>query len=168
MARILCWTAMVVAWPFAVAQEDVDKLAVLKPLVGHTYVGTFPNGNMTDVHSFEWVFEDKFIRNKHEVRNADGQTVYAGEAIYAWDPKTESLVFWYWNTTGGFVEGAVAEENGKLMANGENHGQKGQVAKVRSALWDIGSDSYKATSYFWKDGAWQEQWTMTFKRQDNP
>ena len=150
------------------AQEEAGNLEALKPLVGHTYVGTFPNGDFVDVQTYEWVFGNKFIRNTHEVRNGEGKAIYAGEAIYAVDPKTGELVFWYWNTTGGFVEGSVAEEDGKLIAKGENHGQKGQVDEVRSAMWDIEPGSYKAASYFLKEGTWQEQWTMTFKRKENP
>ena len=65
-------------------------------MVGDCWVGTFPDGKATDEHCFEWVYDRKFIRDRHVVRN--GEAPYFGEALYGWDAKEKRLAFWYWNS----------------------------------------------------------------------
>ncbi len=44
----------------------------------------------TDEYCFEWVFDRKFVRDKHVVR---GGEPYEGESLYVWDLKTKRISF---------------------------------------------------------------------------
>ncbi|MSR48065.1 MAG: hypothetical protein EXS13_13575 [Planctomycetes bacterium] len=122
-----------------------DPLAPLEPFTAHDWVATFPNGKLTDTQRYEWMLGKKFLRNPHQVRDADGKVVYEGETIYGFDAATKALRWWYFNATGGWIDGTVAEEpDGTLLFEGVNHAGSNQTAKVRS------------TSLF--EG---EQWTST-------
>lgn len=147
--------------PITAIAEPHEKLAPLSPLVAQRWIGTFPNGKMTDEQQFEWVFGGKFLRNTHQVRNEAGKVVYEGETIYAWDPKGEQIVWWYWNTTGGFITGTLAGRGELWLAEGVNHAV-GQTPAVRSEL-RISQDSWESINYFQREGAWKEQFRMTFR-----
>ena len=79
---------------FPTQQPQPPDFRPLEFVVGSCWVGTFPDGKATDEHCFEWVYDRKFIRDRHVVRN--GEAPYAGEALYGWDPKAKRLAFWYW------------------------------------------------------------------------
>ncbi len=44
----------------------------------------------TDEYCFEWVFDRKFVRDKHVVRGGEH---YEGESLYVWDLKTKRISF---------------------------------------------------------------------------
>src|SRR5512144_1524092 len=73
---------------------DPSPFAPLEFLVGSCWVGTFPDGKQTDEHCFEWVFDRKFIRDRHTVR---GGAPYEGESLYSWDAKANRIAFSYWS-----------------------------------------------------------------------
>lgn len=137
------------------------QLAGLASLVGGAWRGTFPDGKTTDVQRFDWMLGGHFLRNTHEVINADGQVVYAGETVYGWDRQSESIHWWYFNTTGGYLTGTMVESEGRWLAEGVNHGPEGQTARVRSEL-ELGEGRWTSTSFFLKDGEWIRRFTMEF------
>lgn len=141
-----------------------EHFKALSPLVGKTWVGSFPGG-ASDTQKFEWLYNGKFLRNTHWVKNAGGDVVYEGETVFAWDHKKKTVVWWYWNTTGGHMTGTLWEEDGAYMFEGENNAPDGQTAKARGAYL-IGKDSWTSVQYFWKDGAWQKQGEVVFKTVD--
>lgn len=145
-------------------KEASNPFQSMLPLVGHSYLGTFPNGKMTDEQHFQWVYDGKFVRNVHYVRNQKGEVVYEGETIFAYDREKKRLVYWYWNITGGYLTGWAESENGRQVWYGKNHADAAQTKESKSAVWDVSPESYKATQYFRKDGEWQEQWSMTYLR----
>ncbi len=102
--------------------QPLGQLAIFSPLVGRDWVAEFPGNNVTDTQRFEWVLGARFLRNVHHVR-AGGKVVYEGETIYAWDQRAQRIVWWYWNSTGGYVTGTIAiREDGAIATEGENHG----------------------------------------------
>lgn len=157
--------ALLLAVPAARAETQAASvsphLADLASLVGGPWRGTFPDGETTDVQRFEWMLDGHFLRNTHEVINADGKVVYAGETVYGWDLKSESIHWWYFNTTGGYLTGSLVESEGRWLAEGVNHGPEGQTARVRSEL-ELGDGRWTSTSFFLKDGAWTRRFTMEF------
>lgn len=152
-------------WVHAGDSEADKVFQALKPLVGQSFKADFPQGGMSDEHIYSAVFDGKFIRDVHYVRNQEGKVVYEGETIFARDPENDTVVWWYWNSTGGYLTGTVVLEDGKLLVVGDNHGPENQTQKVRSYLSQIQAKGYQTTAYFWKDEAWVEQWTMKFQVQ---
>ena len=83
------------------ASEIPEHFLPFEALVGGAWLGTFPDGKLTDRQVFEWIYDGKFLRNTHAVLGAGGKAVYEGETIYAWDHAKERVAWWYFNTTGG-------------------------------------------------------------------
>ena len=150
------------AAPAVPAIEPHPRLRPFSPLVGPIWAGSFPGGELVDEQRFEWVYGGKFLRNVHQVKNPTGEVVYEGETIYAWDPTSEEIVWWYWNTTGGFITGTLTEHGGSWLAEGTNHAPPPQPTEVRSEL-RIGDGSWESVSYFPKDGEWTERFRITFR-----
>lgn len=138
------------------------ELRAFAPLVGTTWIATFPNGTLTDEQRFEWLFGGKFLRIEHDVRNEEGTVVYRGETIYAWDATQERIVFWYWNETGGFVTGTLEPEGDTWVAEGINHAPPPQTPAVRTVI-RLAEDSWQSSHFFQRDGEWKEQFTITYR-----
>lgn len=158
-ALVLCLTIPILA-------EDPSPIAQLQPfatLVGTTWLGTFPDGNAVDEQEFEWVFGGRFLRNVHRVRTADGQVVYEGETIYAWNPKEETIVWWYWNTTGGHIVGTMKETDEGWLFEGENHAPPPQPEKVRGMFRLTSEKEWQSVQYFPSGDGWKERFTITFR-----
>jgi hypothetical protein len=144
------------------ARQPLGQLALFSPLVGREWVAAFPGNDITDTQRFEWVLGGKFLRNVHHVR-ASGKVVYEGETIYAWDQRAQRIVWWYWNSTGGYVVGTIAvREDGTLVADGENHGSADQIDRVRSTI-RIGTDEWTSVGTQQRGGQWVEQPARTYR-----
>lgn len=152
-------------WLFsqAISSEGDAIFAMMKPLIGKQFKGSFPNSSVYDEQHFSTVYDGKFIRNIHFVKDETGKILYEGETIFARDLQKGTVQFWYWNTTGGYVVGSLVLEGQRIMVTGKNTGPANQTPEVKSSMWDISADGYVASSYFLKDGNWEEQWTMEYK-----
>lgn len=165
LLTILAASAAIAFAPPLASQTPSPDFKPLEFLVGHCWIGTFPDGKNTDEHCFEWVFDHKFIRDRHVVRATAGSTAapYQGESLYGWDAKEQQLAYWYWNTNGQMITGSVAYEGKDIIFPGRYDTPKGQV-EIK-AVWTPLADSYRV-SHSQRDGSgWKALWTMTLKRQ---
>lgn len=145
------------------AIEPIEPLRPLAGLVGHPWVASLPGGKLTDTQTWTWAYGGKFLRSVHEVRDSEGKALYGGETIYAWDARAEKLVWWYFNTTGGFVEGTFEPEGEHAYrVEGRNHGPAEQKTEIHS-LMEIADGSWSSTSLELKDGEWREANRLEFK-----
>jgi hypothetical protein len=133
----------------------------LEFLVGHCWVGTFPDGKQTDEHCFEWVFDHKFIRDRHVVRN--GKAPYEGETLYGWDPKEKRLAFWYWNSEGEILRGRVDYSPEGIVFPTQYEGKTGPV-ELRATWTPQGSEGYRVRQEQRAGTTWKLLWTMDLKR----
>jgi len=133
----------------------------LEFLVGHCWVGTFPDGKATDQHCFEWVFDRKFIRDRHVVRNGDAP--YAGETLYGWDPKEKRLGFWYWNSEGEILTGGVEYRPGAIVFPTKHVTDKGTV-ELKATWTRTGEDGYRVEQSQRVGERWKPLWSMELKR----
>ena len=149
--------------PPAAPAAKPGKLDAFAPLIGRDWTATLPNGVLTDTQRFEWVYGKKFIRNTHAVKTAKGDVVYEGETIYGWDARAGRIVWWYWNASGGYVEGtATVEADGTIRTEGENHGDTKQLDRTRSTL-RIGKDHWIFTPAYEKDKVWHNEPSRTYR-----
>ena len=145
------------------AVEPIEPLRPLAGLVGHPWVAALPGGKLTDTQTWTWAYGGKFLRSVHEVRDGEGKAVYGGETIYAWDARAEHLVWWYFNTTGGYVEGTLVPEGERTYrVEGRNHGPAAQKSEIHG-LMEIAEGSWSSTALELKDGALREANRLEFK-----
>src|SRR4051812_23935066 len=102
--HMLVMLAAAATLSFAAVRERVTSVVPdfrpLEFLVGSCWTGTFPDGKATDEHCFEWVFDHKFIRDRHVVGSGEGGGRYQGESLFGWSDKEQRVAFWYWNSNG--------------------------------------------------------------------
>jgi hypothetical protein len=146
---------------FQPSQSIAPDFRPLEFLVGDCWVGSFPDGKATDEHCFEWVFDRKFIRDRHEVRS--DKAPYAGETLYGWDPVEKRLGFWYWNSEGDVIVGAVEYRPGSIMFPTRLVTREGTV-ELRAIWTRTGQDSYRVEQSRREGEVWKPLWTMELKR----
>lgn len=137
-----------------------DHFRPMEFLVGSCWIGTFPNSAATDEHCFEWVYDRKFIRDRHVVRNA---ATYEGETLYALKDKGQPVEYWYWSSSGGLSTGTM-EPRGDRLEFPERHVRGDTVIEIRSSWKRTGPDSFLITSERKRGTEWTTLWTMDMKR----
>jgi len=141
-----------------------NPLAIFTPFIGSEWTTELQAGQVTDTQRYEWTLDRKFVRNTHQVRTKDGQVVYEGETIYAWDSRADRIVWWYWNTTGGYVTGTVTvDTDGTLLVEGENHGPRNQLDRTRSRIRQSPA-GWTSEGSQEKDGKWTDLPVRTYRR----
>jgi hypothetical protein len=141
-------------------QPNPPDFRPLEFLMGDCSLGTFPDGKATDEHCFEWVYDRKFIRDRHVVHNG---TAYAGETLYGWDPKQKHLAFWYWNSEGEVLVGTVEYHPGSIVFPTQYETRQGTV-ELRATWTRTGPDSYRVEQAQRTREAWKPLWAMELKR----
>ena len=138
-------------------------LDVFTPLVGHDWIAEFNNGQLTDSSRFEFVYDAQFVRNTHVVRTLEGQQVYEGETLYAWDARAQRIVWWYWNASGGYVEGTVTVvDDHTMLVEGANHGPASQLDRVRVRI-GITATGWTSAGASEKGGVWTDDPPRTYR-----
>lgn len=139
------------------------RLDAFAPLVGRDWTAPLPNGNLTDTERFEWMYGKKFVRNTHFVKTTKGEVVYEGETVYAWDARSGRIVWWYWNASGGYLEGSASiGADGAITTEGQNHGDASQLDRTRSTI-RITADGWTFTPSYEKDRVWNSEPSRTYR-----
>ena len=135
--------------------------APLELLVGSCWRGTFPDGKQTDEHCFEWVFDRKFVRDRHVVR---GGPPYAGETIYFWDPASKHVAFSYWNTQGQMMNGRIESAAGDTIVFSTLAMDANPANAIRSTWTRVGADRYRTHQFQRAGDGWKELFSVEFSR----
>lgn len=152
-------THLVVA--LALAAAPTPDFTPLEFLVGSCWTGAFPGGAATDEHCFEWVFDRKFIRDRHGVRGAEAP--YAGETLYAWDARAGHLTWSYWNSEGQVITGTV-EVHPSFMDFPFRMETPNGPAEFRARWTRTGADSYRVEQARREGERWVALSSMELRR----
>lgn len=165
---ILPCVALALAAPLGAQNAGVPSAPVQTPehfrpmeyLVGSCWIGTFPDGKQTDEHCFEWVYDRKFIRDRHIVRNGPP---YEGETMYGRQGSDAHVSYWYWNSAGGISTGRV-DMHGDTLTFPERHVTAEGVVEMRAVWLRTGADRYRVMQEVRRGGEWTRSWTMEMVR----
>jgi hypothetical protein len=124
-------------------------------LVGHCWRGSFPGGAVTDEHCFSWVYDGKFVRDRHVVHHGAGTPDDLGESIYLWDSASGQLQYLYIESDGGFSRGNVSSEGTTLVFPATQLTENGQAQTYRSRWQRAGDSSYDVVTEFLVKGEWK-------------
>jgi len=137
-------------------------LAPMAFLAGSCWQGTFAGRSETDTHCFDAMFGGRFLRDRHAVAGAAAP--YAGENVYRWDPRAQTLAYDYFASDGGHSEGTVAADGRTLRFSDNYVGVDGKPMVLRS-VWTIeNSNEFSAKAERLDGGKWLEMWTIRFTR----
>lgn len=92
--------------PFPASAAPDPALEPLAFLAGHCWIGTIPGTADTDEHCFTWVYEDRYLRDRHVVRRGE-KAVYEGESIYYWNSVAKQVEYFYITAAGGHPQGKM-------------------------------------------------------------
>jgi hypothetical protein len=166
MRRLVAVTAVIFVGVLAgvrsveAQQATRANLGPLEFLVGSCWIGTFPGGTVTDEHCFEWVYDRKFIRDRHVVR---GGSPYEGETIYGWDPLAKRLTWWYWSSDGQIIVGGVDYIAEEIVLPARYATPNGET-ELKAVLTRLGNDGYRVAQSERSGGVWKPLWTMDLAR----
>jgi hypothetical protein len=158
----ILWAFLVVsAMPSGADSVPEGAFRPLDRLAGGCFRGAFPDGRSTDEHCWEWVWEGRFLRDRHVVKGP--QPDYEGETLYGWDSETRQLRFWYF-TNAGFFSTGVVRPDGERAVFPETVVEGGRRRELESVTTFPSPDSYRVVSRERVDGEWKELWTMELRR----
>lgn len=138
-------------------------LAPLSRLEGHCWKGEFAEGGSWDRHCFEWAYDGKFLHDKHVVTGK--RAPYGGETFYRYDAKAQHIAYHYFNSQGGYSEGAVQPAQNELRFPEERYEQAGKAMVLRTTWRFEGDTKMLAVTEQQQDGQWVEAWRITFARE---
>jgi hypothetical protein len=137
---------------FAIAQPNL-QYQPLAFLAGHCWKGEFPGGKRTDEHCFSWIYDGKFLRDRHTVRAA-GKPDALGESIYFWNPSAKQLEYLYIESDGGFSRGPVSIDKDALVFPDTTFLENGKTMVYRSRWQRSGEDAYDVVTEFRAKDGW--------------
>jgi hypothetical protein len=151
---VLALTGAVTAAPAAAAAELSARLSPLRPLVGKTWRGTFPESKpdkpMVDVSRFEVALNGQAVRNLHAIN--DGE--YGGETLMVWDQEKQAIVFYYFTTAGFYTTGTMRGEDGALVSHEQVKGGPDGITEVRGTFRLLSDGRLHVKTEYRKDGQW--------------
>ncbi len=160
LATMIVVVALCAVSPAEAQQASAADYRPLEFLVGSCWKGNFPDGRTTDEHCFEWMYDKKFIRDKHVVR---GGAPYQGETVYGWDPVAKQPTYTYWSSEGFIITGKVVYSPDGIVFPSQYSTDKG-VVEIKAVWTKVGTDGYRVQQNQKADGAWKVQWTMALTR----
>jgi hypothetical protein len=149
--------------PFAALAEPDAAYEPLSFLAGHCWKGTFPDGKQTDEHCFAWMYDGKFLRDRHVVR-ADGRADYIGESTYFWNSTAKQLEYLYIENKGGFSRGVVSPQDGSLVFPATNFVNEGKTQTYRSRWQRAGDGAYEVVTELQSGEAWKPWFKMRMEK----
>src|SRR5690606_31505588 len=111
---------------------------------------------------YDWRFGGTWLRSRHRVLG--GPAPYEGETWIGWDSASARLEFYYFNSPGGVVRGAIEPTDDGLAFPDETVEMGGRTMSLRSRWTRDGADRYVAATEKLVDGTWQPMMRIDFVR----
>ena len=160
-------TTVVLTAAAAAAESPATPYQPLAFLIGHCWIGTFPDGKVTDEHCFSWIYGGKFVRDEHIVRRGPGQPDGFGESIYLWDATSGQLQYLYIESDGGYSRGTVSAGAEALVFPPASYQERGQAQTYRGRWQRAGSDAYDVVTEFRVGEQWVPRFAVHMKQERN-
>jgi len=112
-----------------------------------------PDGKGTDEHCFSWIYDGKFLRDRHSVRVGD-KVAYEGETIYYWNAAAKQVEYLYITAHGGFSQGRMITEGDALVFPAAKLVTQGQTFGFRGRWKRLGDDAYEVLREYETDKGW--------------
>jgi hypothetical protein len=106
-----------VASPSSGGAEQLARFGWFADLVDACWVGDFPNGKTRHSQCYTTQF-DRFIRGAAELSgDHNGQQVqqFAGDSVFAWDEKTNRMIYYIWGSDGSHSRHEAYYEGEQLV-----------------------------------------------------
>lgn len=139
--------------PLSATAEPDPALQPLAFLAGHCWIGTLPGTADTDEHCFAWLYEGRYLRDRHVVRRG-GKAVYEGESTYYWDSAARKVAYFYVTAAGGHAHGTMVAEGEALDFPAAVMLSGGKSLSFRSRWKRTGEDAYEVLREYETEKGW--------------
>jgi hypothetical protein len=163
MRKWVCLLLFAPGFGFAHPDQAYQPLAFLAE---HCWKGAFPGGR-TDEHCFAWIYDGKFLRDRHTVRAA-GKPDAMGESIYFWNSAAKQLEYLYIESDGGFSRGPVSIDRESLVFPDTSFVENGQTIVYRSRWQRSGDAAYDVVTEFKSKDGWMPGFKVHMERVATP
>jgi hypothetical protein len=162
---LLIVTAMMISSSTSRASDkgrNAGPFEAMSFLAGSCWKGAFNDRpSVTDEHCFEWLYDGKFLQDKHVVR---GDSIpYEGQTLFAWNAKEKKIVYWYIAVPGFYSTGYVDAKDQKIMFIDDLHAASGR-RDLRSVWERTGPDAFLVHTQDHTGGNIKELWSMEMRR----
>lgn len=144
--------ALLAHLPPAIGATD-PALEPLAFLAGHCWKGTMPGTADTDEHCFTWMYEGRYLRDRHVVRRGD-KAVYEGETIYYWNSVAKQVEYFYVTAAGGHAQGTMVAGGDSLDFPRAVLVSGGKSFGFRAKWKRIGDEGYEVLREYETDKGW--------------
>jgi hypothetical protein len=162
--RLLALVLAFAAAP-ALAAAPAELLAPMAFLAGHCWTARFPDSPRTDEHCFQWMVDDRVLRDVHFLR-APGEPDRIGETTYYANPAANRVEYLSFEDDGGFSRGAVEALPEALIFPDATYTADGEAAVVRARWTPQGDRAYEAWSETQTPDGWTTSSRLLFERAD--
>ncbi len=146
MSRALVLVS-VCAFSFTAEAQDSDIRAELAPMafLADACWSASYTSETTAYHCFESTFDGLFVRE--QISHMADKITHQSEVLYRWDPSNETIRYHYFDSDGGYREGTVTAEAGRLLYPEMSHTDAdGKERVYGSFIENLGEDSYRMVS----------------------
>jgi len=153
-------TAFFIACAAALSLAAADKpslnphLALLEPLLGKTWKGTFkgskPESPIIDVAHWERALNGQAVRQVHSINKG----AYGGETMFVWDEKKQAVAYYYFTTEGFMTSGTLQVKDGHLVTSEQVNGDADGVTEVRGTSEIQPDGKFHVKAEYFKKGQW--------------
>jgi hypothetical protein len=136
-------------------------------LAGHCWKGALPaqgKSKQTDEHCFAWIYDGRFLRDRHVVRDEAGHTTYQGETTYYWDASEKTIGYIYIEDQGGHSLGSVQPETDALDFPATDLVDNGHTQTYRTRWQRAGEDAYDVVTEFKTKDGWTKAWAVHMQK----
>jgi hypothetical protein len=135
---------------FAAPDPALDPLAFL---AGHCWIGTMPGTADTDEHCFAWIYDGRYLRDRHVVRRGE-KTVYEGETTYYWNSVAKQVEYFYVTAAGGHSLGTMKIDGDALDFPAAVMESGGKSFVFRGRWKRAGEDGYEVLREYETEKGW--------------
>jgi hypothetical protein len=136
-------------------------------LAGHCWKGDLPGQDklkQTDEHCFSWVYDGRFLRDRHVVHAEGGRPDYLGETTYYWDAAAKQIEYIYIENQGGFSRGDVQVVGNALVFPATDYVEGSKTQTYRSRWQRAGDDAYDVVTEFKIQDGWRTAWSVHMQK----
>lgn len=139
---------------------------LFQPLLGGCFDTRPGESDVTDTHCFTDLL-GRYVRDRHIIPGNPG---YGGETLFYYEPETETVDFYYYNSIGGLSSGEnVHAADGIAYEREHYQGPDGEWRVFRGRYEDISYSGYTSVTEELQGEDWVEVSRQTFQRTDtNP
>ena len=139
-----------------------SHLAMLEPLLGKTWKGTFANSTpdkpIVDVNHWERALNGQAVRQTHSINNG----IYGGETLFVWDEKKKAVAYYYFTTGGFMTTGTIESKDGHFISSEKVTGDADGITEVRATSEILPDGKFHVKAEYCKNGAWELGHEVTY------